>query len=75
MRFAVLMTVAFGLCASGCEALSPSQLWKLNRQPNMDRGDAYFSIPAEMPEDEPATEVGDLEAPSAAVPHMNSDQG
>jgi hypothetical protein len=32
------------LCSS-CQALSPTQLWKLNRHPPMDRGDAYFSIP------------------------------
>jgi hypothetical protein len=31
---------------SGCEALSPTQLWKLNRHPRESYGgDAYFSIP------------------------------
>jgi hypothetical protein len=55
------------IASSGCEmleALSPQQMWKLNRQPNMDRGDAYFSIPAEA--DSQVAEgdvVGTLEAP------------
>lgn len=59
--------LAVCIASSGCEALetlSPQQMWKLNRQPNMDRGDAYFSIPAE-PELPPAggDVVGKLEAP------------
>ena len=62
-----LCLLAMCIASSGCEmfqSLSPAQMWKLNRQPNMDRGDAYFSIPAEM---DPETEAGDvvshLEAP------------
>jgi hypothetical protein len=55
------------LASSGCqmlEALSPQQLWKLNRQPNMDRGDAYFSIPAELDSKaEQGDVVSKLEAP------------
>jgi hypothetical protein len=56
-----------GLALPGCEALSPSQLWKLNRQPNMDRGDAYFSVP--MPTGQPSADealpaVTQLEAPT-----------
>jgi len=77
-RFAI----AFALLgvASGCEALSPQQLWKLNRQPNMDRGDAYFSIPVDPAGDaEPGEVTGELEAPearvSAAHSPRNSDQG
>lgn len=31
---------------AGCESLSPTQLWKLNRHPRMDDGDAYFSVPS-----------------------------
>ena len=56
--------IALCLAVSGCQALSPQQLWKLNRQPNMDRGDAYFSIPAEVDAESDAGDVvGELEAP------------
>jgi hypothetical protein len=58
-----LCLVAACLVSSGCEALSPQQLWKLNRQPNMDRGDAYFSIPAEVEPDVEGDVVNELEAP------------
>ena len=57
---------AIVLCAgaTGCEALSPHQLWKLNRQPNLERGDAYFSIPADVTSDADEAETVDhLEAP------------
>jgi hypothetical protein len=30
---------------TGCESLSPTQLWKLNRQPRIDMDDSYFSVP------------------------------
>jgi hypothetical protein len=44
--FLVLITVC-GPCLAGCEALSPTQLWKLNRHPRESYGgDAYFSIPS-----------------------------
>jgi hypothetical protein len=62
-----LCLLALCIASSGCqmfEALSPAQLWKLNRQPDMDSGDAYFSIPAES--ELPAVEgdvVSKLEAP------------
>jgi hypothetical protein len=59
--------LAMCLASSGCaalEMLSPQQMWKLNRQPNMDRGDAYFSIPAEIdPQSSKGDEVTKLEAP------------
>ena len=59
--------LAVCLASSGCtalEMLSPSQMWKLNRSPSLDHGDAYFSIPAE-PDSKPAEGdvVGTLEAP------------
>jgi hypothetical protein len=60
--------LAIVLCAgaTGCEALSPQQLWKLNRQPNLERGDAYFSIPAETDSDfDQADVITHLEAPPA----------
>jgi hypothetical protein len=33
----------------GCESLSPSHLWKLNRHPPLGQEDAYFSIPNDAP--------------------------
>ncbi len=70
-RFAIAIAL-LGL-ASGCEALSPQQLWKLNRQPNMDRGDAYFSIPVNAAGDAESGDVtGVLEAPEARVSAAHS---
>jgi len=65
-RFLSLPVAALAVClaCTGCEALSPQQLWKLNRQPNMDRGDAYFSIPSGRDgDDEQGDVVSELEAP------------
>jgi hypothetical protein len=43
---AVLALMACSVLLPGCEALSPTQLWKLNRHPRESYGgDAYFSIP------------------------------
>ena len=62
-RLALAIVLSLGLV--GCETLSPDNLWKMNRQPNMDGGDAYFSIPAEIDQ---AAATGDhvttLEAPA-----------
>jgi hypothetical protein len=58
--------LAVCIASSGCqmfEALSPAQLWKLNRQPNMDSGNAYFSIPTDESEVEEGDRVSNLEAP------------
>ncbi len=78
----IMAAVAVCVAAAGCEALSPHQLWKLNRQPNLERGDAYFSIPAEKPPaDSPGDVVSVLEAPAArprsadSLSTSNSDQG
>jgi hypothetical protein len=53
---------------TGCEALSPTQLWKLNRHPRSSYGgDAYFSIPsASMPQGAAAPATVD----SATIPHV-----
>jgi len=45
-RSLISLSVGGLLLLTGCSALSPRQLWKLNRQPRMDQGDAYFSVPA-----------------------------
>jgi len=64
----LLCVLALCIASSGCEALemlSPQQMWKLNRQPNMDRGDAYFSIPTEPDVEAAAGDVvSKLEAPA-----------
>jgi len=66
VKFTICL-LAVCIASSGCQmfqSLSPSQMWKLNRQPNMDRGDAYFSIPADMdPESAEGDVVSQLEAP------------
>jgi hypothetical protein len=78
----LVAAIAVCLAGAGCEALSPQQLWKLNRQPNLERDDAYFSIPAEKPSvDPPGDVVSVLEAPAvrsnraASLSTSNSDQG